>query len=249
MGLWDTFTGKTGKKQAAATLAANNATAQEGFGANQGYAQEGYGSATKRLDPYSQQGRTAGTARMNLLGLNGGDAQQGARTAYEGWNPYLSGDMDDASRAVDRRYAAMGQGSGGLGALARDRVVRQMGSQNFRDYDDRLAGLGGQGFQADGALAGIDTGYAQSRMGNQNMLSGQKMGNQNAYSQAYTQADTAGLQNMIGLGTTAAQMFMGMPPTGKQPAYSQPGTAANGGWSTTATPAGGNNFANWFGWK
>ena len=53
MGLWDSFTGSAGKKQAAATLAANNATAQGGYDANKGYLAQGYNAATSKLQPSS----------------------------------------------------------------------------------------------------------------------------------------------------------------------------------------------------
>jgi|JI10StandDraft_1071094.scaffolds.fasta_scaffold73273_2 hypothetical protein len=256
MGLLETFTGSTGKKQAADTLAKNNATAQSGYDANKGYLSQGYGSATGRYQPYAAQGRTANATYGNMLGLGGADAQRGALQGFEQFNPYREAATQRLMQMGDRRAAATGQFGGGLNALARARVADDGMNRDYTDYMNRLQGLGGQGMQADSALAGLDMGYAGAQVGNQNMLSGNLMGNQSAYSNAYTQADTAGLQNWIGLGTAAAQAAMGMPPTalgkvggGQQPTYSQPGNAMNGGWSTTATPAGGNNFFSWLGGK
>jgi len=214
MGLLDTFTGSTGKKQAAATLAQNNATAKSGFDANQGYLSQGYGSATGRYQPYAAQGRTANATYGNMLGLGGADAQRGAMQGFEQFNPYREASTQRLMQMGDRRAAATGQFSGGLNALARARVADDGQMRDYTDYMNRLQGLGGQGMQADSALAGLDMGYAGAQVGNQNMLSGNLMGNQSAYSNAYTQADTAGLTNIFGLsaiGLDAAKMAFGGP--------------------------------------
>ena len=97
MGLLETFTGSTGKKQAADTLAKNNATAQSGYDANKGYLSQGYGSATGRYQPYAAQGRTANATYGNMLGLGGADAQvdveQGSTALLERVQPaHVDGD-------------------------------------------------------------------------------------------------------------------------------------------------------------
>lgn len=199
MGLWDSFTGSAGKKQAAATLAANNATAQSGYDANKNYLSQVYNAATSKLQPYAEQGQKASSAYGNLLGLNGAEAQGQARQGYEGWNPYLEQGMNLATKAVARRMNAGGNYNSGLNALAQNRATAELGSQDFYNYNDRLQGQGQQGMGAAGVMAGLDTGYGQAQVANQNMLSGQMMGNQNQYSNDYNQANGALWNNLMGL--------------------------------------------------
>lgn len=248
MGLLDTLLGKTGKKVAKETLEYNQGQANAGYDASKNYLSQGYSSAQGRLDPYSAQGRQAGTTYTNMLGLNGAGAQSAATAAYQGSNPYLAATMDSQTKALDRRAAATGQYGSGLNALAKARVVDETANRDYQDYMARLQGLMAQGYTADQALAALDSGHAAGMVGVEGNYRNALTGAQNQYAKDYVAADTAGLQNIISAGTAAAQLAMGMPPTamggvGKQPAYSQPGNSMNGGWSTTATPASNNYFS------
>ena len=109
----------TGQRQAADTLATNNATAQRGFDANQGYLSEGYGSATGRYQPYSQQGRTANATYGNMLGLGGAGAQQSAMQGFQQFNPYREASTQNLLRMGDRRAAATGQAQTAAAGWAR----------------------------------------------------------------------------------------------------------------------------------
>lgn len=251
MGFLDTLTGKTGKRVAGETLAYNQGQANEGYAANKGYAQQGYGAATGRLNPYAEAGGNAFTQYQNMLGLNGGQAQQGAMGQYQQFNPYRAASTQRLMQAGDRRAAATGQFGSGLNALARARVADDGEMRDYENYMGRLQQMGGMGMGAAGQMAGYDMNNAQNMIGIEGQYRNALTGARNNYAQQYTQADTAGVQNIIGLGTAAAQLAMGMPPTslgsmGKgQQVYSQPGNAMNGGWSTTANMAPqGNNFSN-----
>jgi hypothetical protein len=245
MGLLDTFLGKTGKKIAGQTLAYNKEQATTGYDNTRNYLSEGYASAQNRLNPYSEQGRTANGAYTNMLGLNGADAQRTATAAYQGSNPYLASTMDMQTKALDRRAAATGQFGSGVNALAKARVVDETANRDYQGYMDRLQGLMAQGYTADQALAALDSGHAAGMAGAEGNYRNALAGAQNQYAQNYLAADTAGVQNILGLVGTGLNAF-GMFGGGAKPTYSQPGSAANGGWSTTATPAS-NNFFNWLG--
>lgn len=250
MGFLDTLLGKTGKKVAKETLAYNQDQANQGYDASKNYLSQGYSSATGRIDPYSAQGRQAGTTYTNMLGLNGADAQRSATSAYQGSNPYLAATMDQQTKALDRRAAATGQLGSGMNALAKARVVDETANRDYQDYMAKLQGLMAQGYTADQALAALDSGYASGQIGIEGQLRNQLIGSQNQYAKDYTAADTAGVQNVLGLVGTGMNFFTGGKGLGSmlggaaQPVWSQPASAATGGWSTTATPAS-NNYFSW----
>lgn len=251
MGFLDTLLGKTGKKVAKETLAYNQDQANQGYDASKNYLSQGYSSATGRIDPYSAQGRQAGTTYTNMLGLNGADAQRSATSAYQGSNPYLAATMDQQTKALDRRAAATGQYGSGLNALAKARVVDETSNRDYQDYMAKLQGLMAQGYTADQALAALDMGNASGMVGIEGQLRNQLIGSQNQYAKDYTAADTAGLQNILGLVGTGMNFFTGGKGLGgfggaAAPVFSEAGSAANSGWSTTAQPAS-NNFFNWLG--
>jgi hypothetical protein len=234
MGLLDTFLGKTGKKIAGQTLAYNKEQATTGYDNTKNYLSQGYASAQGRLDPYSEQGRTANTAYTNLLGLNGADAQKSATAAYQGSNPYLASTMDMQTKALDRRAAATGQFGSGLNALAKSRVVDETANRDYSDYMGRLQGLMAQGYTADQALAALDSGHAENMTGVEGNYRNALAGHQSQYGKDYVAADTAGLQNILGLVGTGLNAF-GMVGGGAKPAAGQ------------ATAPASNNFFNWLG--
>lgn len=217
MSLWGAFTGGDARRYARDAMENNRNQLNEGYRNNLGYQREGYQSAVNRLSPYEVQGRRGQEAYTNLLGLNGAGAQGQARGAYEGWNPYLQGGMDQATQAVARRSAASGQANSGLNALAQDRVARQMGTQDFYNYSDRLQGLGQQGYGAANAMAGLDTNNAQQMIAIENALRGGNVQNMTQYANAQSQANQGMMNNVFGLGGLALQGFM--PGVGGQSAF------------------------------
>lgn len=217
MSLWGAFTGGDARRYATNAMTENRNQLNEGYRNNLGYQREGYQSAVNRLSPYEGYGRQGQQAYTNLLGLNGAGPQGQARGAYEGWNPYLQGGMDQATQAVARRAAASGQMNSGVNALAQDRVARQMGTQDFYNYSDRLQGLGQQGYGAANALAGLDTNNAANMIGIENATRSGNIQNMTNYFNAQSQANQGMLNNVMGLGGLAMQGFM--PGVGGQSAF------------------------------
>lgn len=200
MSLIGMFTGKDARKNAGAARAENEGQLRAGYDNNMGYQRRGYQDATGRLMPFYDNGMRGQQAYMNLLGLNGADARAGAQSAYEGWNPYLAGDMDAATKAVDRRAAATGNFNSGMAALARDRAARELGTQDFYKYAGALEGLGGQGFQAAGGLANLDMQNAGALTGIEDNFRSGNIQNTTNYYNARSQAGMGGFQNLLGLG-------------------------------------------------
>lgn len=223
MSLWDAFTGGGARRYATNAMTENRNQLNEGYRNNLGYQREGYQSAINRLSPYEAYGRQGQQAYTNLLGLNGAGPQGQARGAYEGWNTYLQGGMDQATQAVARRAAASGQMNSGMNALAQDRVTRQMGTQDFYNYADRLQGLGQQGYGAANALAGLDTNNAANLIGIENATRSGNIQNMTNYFNAHSQANQGMLNNMMGLGGLALQFAL--PGVGGASAF---GNIANG---------------------
>lgn len=207
MSFWSAFTGGSAKKQAAATLAYNRGQQQAGRDNTMGFARDAYTSATGRLQPFEQGGQRAQTALTGIMGLDGQPARRTALAAYTGNNPFLAGDMDEATRAIARRSAAQGD-TGGLNALAQQRVTREMGSADYNNYVNRLMNMAGQGQGAAGALAGIDQNYGSQRIGIEDRFRGGNIAAQNQYSQDYNAANQSGAQNFLSAAGTLASLAM-----------------------------------------
>lgn len=208
MSLWGAFTGSDARRYATDAYNRNSREMQTGYQNSLGYQNQGYQSAVNRLAPYEAAGRQGQTAYSNMLGLNGADAQRGARAGYEGWNPYLGNDISAADRALMRRSASAGMMDSGMNALARNRAAMEMGSRDFYNYNDRLAGMGQQGFQAANMLAGYDQGNAQSLIGIENALRNGNVQNSTQFGNAQSAANQGFLNNVFGLGGMAMNAFM-----------------------------------------
>lgn len=252
MSMWGAFTGASGRRRAEDAYGyAQNQMAQ-GYEQSQGFARDADQQARGYLQPYETQGRNAFAQYGNMLGLNGGDAQRGAMSSYEQFNPYRQAATQRLMQAGDRRAAATGQFGSGLNALARARVADEGENRDYQDYMNRLQNQGGAGMGVAGQLSGLASNYGNQQIGLLNNLIQGRVGANTQYNNALASADRSGMQNVIGLGAAAAQMAMGMPPTamgnvGREVSH-QPGTASNGGWSTTANlPASNNYFSQFFG--
>ena len=207
MSLLGAFTGSDARRYAQDTYERNSREMQQGYTNSLGYQDRGYQSATGRLQPYEQAGRQGQTAYTNLLGLNGAQAQQGAQTAYNGWNPFLGNQISEADRAIQRRSAATGQLDSGMNALARQRSAMGLGSQDFYNYNSALQGLGQQGYGAANALAGLDTNDAASRIGIENALRNGNVQNSTQFGNAQAQANQGFLNNVLGVAGLGIQAF------------------------------------------
>ena len=237
MSLWGAFTGSDARRYATDAYHRNSREMQTGYDRSMGYQGQGYKSAVNRLSPYAQAGQQGQQAYTNLLGLNGQQAQQGARQGYEGWNPYLSNDISTADRAISRRNASMGQMDSGMNALARNRSAMDMGSRDFYNYNDRLQGLGQQGFQASNMLAGYDMGNAQSQIAIENALRNGNVQNSTQFGNAQAQAGQGALSNILGIAGLGLSAFMpgvgGRSPVGNMMGMFGGGANSVGPWSTT----------------
>lgn len=208
MSLLGAFTGSDARRYAQDAYERNSREMQSGYQNNLGYQKQGYQTATGRLQPYEAAGRQGQQAYTNMLGLNGAGAQNDARTAYEGWNPYLGNDLSMADKAIARRSAAMGQSDSGMNALARNRAGMEIGSRDFYNYNDRLQGLGNQGFAAGNALAGLDTNNAQQQIAIENALRSGNVQNSTQFGNAQAQAGQGFINNLMGLGSLGISAFM-----------------------------------------
>lgn len=200
MSLWGALTGSDAKKAAQRAYEANQAQLGAGYNNMLGYYGQGYGDAKGYLTPFYNQGMQGFQAYGNLLGLNGADAQGRAQQAYQGWNPYLSGDMDRATQSVARRMAAQGMTGSGLNALAQQEATRRLGSQDFYNYNNALQGMGGMGMQAGGMLGNYAMANAGNLAGAEQWYRGGSMQNTTQMENARAQAGQMGFQNLLGIG-------------------------------------------------
>lgn len=208
MSLLGAFTGSDARRYAQDAYNRNSQQMQQGYDRSMGYQGHGYQSAVNRLSPYEAAGRQGQQAYTNLLGMGGADAQRGARTAYEGFNPYLSNDLSMADKAIARRNASMGMMDSGMNALARNRAAMEMGTRDFNSYADRLQGLGQQGLGTANLLAGYDQSNAAQQIAIENALRSGNVQNSTQLGNALSAANQGGLNNMFGLAGLGLSAFM-----------------------------------------
>lgn len=207
MSLFGAFTGASGRRRAddAYGYAQNQMT--QGYEQNRGFARDADQQARGYLQPYETQGRNAFAQYGNMLGLNGGDAQRGAMSSYEQFNPYRQAATQRLMQAGDRRAAATGQFGSGLNALARARVADEGENRDYSDYMNRLQGLGGAGMGVAGQLSGLASQYGNQQIGLMNNLVQGRVNANTQYNNALAGADRSGLQNVLGLGGMMMQGY------------------------------------------
>jgi hypothetical protein len=203
MSLWGALTGSDAKKYAKQAYEQNQQQLGAGYDAMKGYYGQGYGDAKGYMQPFYQGGMQGFNQYQNLLGMNGAGAQGQAQQAYQGWNPYLSGDMDRAGQSVARGMATRGMTGSGMNLLAQQEATRRLGSQDFYNYNDRLQGLGQMGMQAGGQLGAYAMQNANNLSGAEQWFRGGGIQNQTNYANAQAAAGQQGLGNLIGLGGLA----------------------------------------------
>lgn len=228
---WGWFTGADkAKKEAMATAGQNKTYIGEGLKNQLGYYSDAKNEAQGQLNPYAQQGGQANTAYGSLLGLNGSGAQAGARQAYQGFNPYLQGDMDASARSIARRGVASGSYNSGLNALAQHRAGMEIGSRDFGAYNDRLAGQAQMGYGAATGLAGNAWNYAQNAGNAQQGATQGYVGNNTQLGNALSAANISPLSYMMQNAKMAISALTGAPMA------PEPAKGASG-------PSPGNNYA------
>lgn len=161
---WNWFTGAgKAQKQAIETANTNKGYINSGLDKQLGYYGGARDAASGYMQPYAQQGMAGQTAYTNALGINGAAGRQSALSMYGGGSsPWLDESIGLAQRAGDRRAAATGQFNSGINALARNRVATEMGTQDYNNWLSQLQGVGQQGYNAAGAMAGNEWNYANA---------------------------------------------------------------------------------------
>jgi hypothetical protein len=178
------------------------ATMREHWQAAQGY-----------LQPYEQAGQGANTLYSNALGVGGAAGQSQAMGAYgQGFSPYLSGDMDAATKAIARRAAAQGQSGSGMNALAQQRATREMGTADFNNWLGNLNNLGTRGQAAAGAMAGNEWQYGQAAGGAERAATQGMVGNQTQLGNALASANISPMQALLQGGQRALGAYNAFKP-------------------------------------
>lgn len=170
----------------------------------------GYGDAQGYLNPYAQQGQRANDLYGRAMGFQGNDARRQFMGEFAGNDPFRQSNEDMASRAMTRRYAAMGYSpGGGTSGLALARAQLERGSQDYENYMNRLAGAAGQGAQIAGQQAGMAMGYGQGLAGVRGGFAQQNAANAINYGNAQAANSNVLAQNLLGLGGLGVRLFGG----------------------------------------
>lgn len=193
MGFFDAFTGKSQQRD----LQRANATANAALDSGYQQSQQRYDQAFDMFSPYAQQGQQGQKAYLDLLGLNGQEAQ-GSAYGMMTSNPIFQGQLGQESNAMLRAMNARGQGAGGAAAMAGQRVFQQ----NAGNWLDRYAGLGQQGMQATGQQAGIRTAQGDNAFG----YGATKAGNAINFGNAMASSRGIGVNNLLNVLGTGAKV-------------------------------------------
>lgn len=201
------FTGRT--QQRATDRASREATGflQQGQQQGESALGRGYGDAQGFLAPYAQQGGRANALYGRAIGLDGSGPQREFMNQYAQGDPFRQFNEDQASRALARRYQAMGMGGSGAMALGLSRAQLERGSQDYESYVNRLAGQAGQGAQFAAQQAGLASGYGQGLAGLRTGTAQQMAGNAINYGNASAQNSGILMNNLMGLGGLAVNAF------------------------------------------
>jgi hypothetical protein len=161
MGLIQQFTGSYGKKQNQKALSA----AEQGESSAIGAIQSGANEAKQAYTPWMNQGGQ--NAYLATLGLKGPQAQE------EAWGRYLNDPVGRMSRQMDAKNLSWAFNSrGGYGAGAHALADSANNYKHAGAYQNRLAGVGGQEFDA-------TQGYANAATGAGNAMANTYMGGAN----------------------------------------------------------------------
>lgn len=198
MGFFDSFTGKSQRKDIQRAQGQANAALDQGYSQSQGY----YDQAAGLFDPYVQQGSKANAFYYNALGLNGNDARDQAQGTITS-DPLFTGKLAQDQNAALKYLNARGEAGGGLAALAGQRVLYQ----NYNNALDRYRDAGSQGLTATNALSGVRMGQGDNAYG----YAATKAGNAINYGNAMAQARNIGVNNLfnaLGTAAKAGAMFI-----------------------------------------
>ena len=154
--------------------------------------------------PYAESGKAGQTAYENTLGLHGQQArQQQFQTGYldDPALAYRDQQTGNQINALMRKYNAGGQGvNSGAAALGVGRIRSENFNNDWGGYQNRLQGLGQQGFQAAGQQAGLTTGYYNGAADRSIARSNALVGNDTQATMAANNARMSGVNNLLSIG-------------------------------------------------
>jgi hypothetical protein len=160
MGLFDIFSGDSGREAAAAKEAAirqGYSDLASLFGQGRDALTANVGKAAGYYQPLYDTASRGYGAYADALGLNGADGRTRAQAAFfdsPGYAAQLQAGLD----AIDRGAAARGTLSSGGTRAAELKYGSDLASQGWSNYLDALSGYGGQSLGAAGGLGNIYTG-------------------------------------------------------------------------------------------
>jgi len=215
MGFFDDLMGKSSAKAATQLGQRNASQINSGYDSANAAAKTGYDTSTGRLSPYEQQGQKGFGAYNDALGINGDAARQSQFQTFES-DPFMQYARQDSGNQVNalfRKYGAQGMANSGASGLAVSRAAGERAQGDVNNWLNRLQGLGNQGFQAAGALAGNDNAYyggmADRAVGRSNAL----VGNDTQATMASNNARMSGINNLLSIGGgllgAGARMYSG----------------------------------------
>lgn len=242
MSIWDSLVGNFNGQKSRSDINTASDQAQgyvrQGAADSNALVNAGRDQAIGYVDPYMKGGQAGQTAYENTLGLHGQDArQQQFQTGYLD-SPefkYFQNANLAANTASWHRWNASPQGANsGSAMLAASRAQLERFNQDYGNYQNRLQGLGQQGYGASQFAgqtaygAGVQTGNTTGSA--YNALAQNAINKGSALSNSYV-----GWNNFMGLLGTGANAAA--------TAYKQPGGAAAA--SSAAAPSAAASAPSW----
>lgn len=197
MGFFDSFTGKSQRRDLQYAQTQANAALDQGYAQSQSR----YDQAAGLFEPQATTGARAGTFYDDAIGLNGADARNTAQGVITS-DPLWTGALAEDQNALMRMMNARGESGNGKAYLAGQRVL----AQNYGNALDRYKTRADTGTQAVGTLAGIRTAQGDNAYG----YGATKAGQATNYGNAISETRGVGvnnLMNMLGTGLKAYGAF------------------------------------------
>ena len=206
MSFFNDFFGKTQQKDLRRSNDEATGALKIGYDEGTGQYRQYADKASGFYDPYAASGRRGQQTYEDSLGLNGEAGGQNALAQYKaGANPSLQYEQDRSQQAIERSANARGGLNTGYTALAAARARQGLGYQDYQGWQNKLMGLGQQGFQASGQQAAIAQQTGQY-MGDARAGYGQQIaGNAINYGNAMAATRNIGINNLLGVAGVAAK--------------------------------------------
>lgn len=157
-----------------------------------------YGTGKANYQPYIDQGTTGLNTYADILGVNGTDAQNAAKSTFTA-SPGYQYSLEQGLRGVDAGAASKGMLRSGATIKAEQTLGNNLANQDFSNYLTRLSTLAGYG------LSGAQ-GQTNETATYNNLLTGQSSSQQNTLTSGATQQASI-YQNTAGNLTNAAGLY------------------------------------------